>query len=185
MNWSNLKKKFLINFETIFWKRDDFDKKLISLILRALPTFKDTIVINRLLLMYSWIENPIWILNPTLDLGPWNVKWSRSNPPPRINPSNPLFRFRRIFNRNPPSMTFSRIGSHVTYPRKSSKISSKDGIRSTWLGGMSSGFRAENFAAADWLPEKVISPAHSRTNSSPVIIVIVNSHLFGFKRLTF
>ena len=74
---------------------------MISLILRALPTFKDTIVINRLLLMYSWIENPIWILNPTLDLGPWNVKWSRSNPPPRINPSNPLFRFRRIFNRNP------------------------------------------------------------------------------------
>ena len=39
--------------------------KLISSILRAFSTFKEATVINRLLLMYSWIEKPI--LNPTLD----------------------------------------------------------------------------------------------------------------------
>ena len=167
--------------------------KLISSILRAFSTFKEATVINRLLLMYSWIEKPI--LNPTLDCVREmlnSLKWSRSNPPPRISIPPSVFEgsFKsfhptEFYNSYPPTMTFSRIGSHVMYPRKYFVLKSflKDGIRNTaiWFVRMSRISRS----AGDRLPEKVISPAHSRTNSSPVIIVIVNSHLFGFRRLTF
>ena len=78
------------------------------------------------------------------------LKWSRSNPPPRINPSNPPFRVRRIFRISiPPYFVTDDIFANwiPRYVSKKKVLKSvlKDGIRNAdiWLVRKFQGFRKE------------------------------------------
>ena len=130
--------------------------------------------------MYSWIENPIWILNPTLDLGPWNVKFDL-DPIPRRESIRPIPS--SVFEG---SLTVTLLWWHfreldptLRLQEKSSKISSKDGIRSTWLVGMSSGFRG--FRASSWL---VTWESHiSSTFSNKLFTSYYRNRKFTFIRI--
>ena len=182
-----------------FQKNDCFDQKLISLILRALPTFKDVIVIYNKLPFITDVfldrKKTIWI-PPSISiremLNSFNALKMIPIQSPAENQSvqSPLPCSKDLSNLHPTVFCnwwhFRELDPTLRIQEKSSKISSKRrNSKNGHLIGQNFEDFGKNFVAGDWLPEKVISPAHSRTNSSPVIIVIVNSHLFGFKRLTF